>query len=212
MALRPRASGSTRMRPRSRRPTGVRRLALLRLLVAVALVALAAVGLRLSEGQEGQNFQVVRGRLGEPVAINGGTVTASQVRVGTSLTDQGEAYATTPGLFVVVRVEVAATGRETVRAQDTRVVTKRRRYDSFSASLTGEAAPGFATAEDAIFEVDPADLADLTLELDPGELVSGYAQHTRIHLGITRGNAERWRAAGQHQVVEILTVPSVRGI
>ena len=180
--------------------------------MAVALVALAAVGLRLSEGQEGQHFQVVRGRVGEPVAINGGTVTASQVRVGTSLTNQGEAYATTPGLFVVVRVEVAATGAETLRAQNTRVVTNRRRYTDFSASLTGEAAAGFATAEDAIFEVDPADLADLTLELYPGELVSGYAQHTRIHLGITRSNAERWRAAGQNQVVDILTVASVRGI
>jgi hypothetical protein len=211
MALRSRA-GSTRMRPRSRRPTGVRRLALLRLLVAVALVALAAVGLRLSEGQEGQHFQVVRGRVGETVAINGGTATATEVRVGTSLSEQGEMYATTPGLFVVVRVEVAATGPNTLRAQDLRVITKRRRYDSFSAFLTGEAAPGFATAEDEIFEVDPADLADLTLELYPGEVVSGYSQHTRIHLGITRANAEQWRAAGQNQVVDIFTAASVRGI
>jgi hypothetical protein len=174
----------------------------IRVLVAVALVALGSVGLRLSEGED-QNFEIVRGMLGEPVVINGGTVTASEVRVGTSLSRGDDVYAETPGLFVVVRVEVAATGAELVRPATMRILTEDRRYDSFASSSTGEAEPGFAASADGIFEVDPADLADLTLELYPLEAVSGYSQHVRIHLGITPGNAEQWRAAGQGQIVEI---------
>jgi hypothetical protein len=192
---------------------------LARLLVAIALVALAAVGLRLSEGRQDrayeslhQDFETRRGILGEPVAVNGGSITASDVRVGTSLSRRDDVYATTPGLFLVVRVEVAATGTELVRTMDMRLFTRDRRYDSFSHSSTGQAEPGFVASVDGIFEVDPADLADLTLELYPAEVVSGYTQHTWIHLGITPGNAEQWRAAGQNQVVETLDLPSLRAI
>ena len=185
---------------------------LVRLLVAIALIALAAVGLRLSEGEEDQNFKVVRGILGEPVAIHGGTVTASEVRVGTSLSRRDEVYAVTAGLFVVVRVEVAATGPELVRPAGLQVLTENRRYDSFGHSITGQAEPGLAATDDAIFEIDPADVTDLTLEVYPRETVSGYTQHTRIHLGITPGNAGQWRAAGQNQTVETLDLPVVRAI
>ena len=140
-----------------------RRSRLVRLLVAIVLIALAAVGLRLSEGQEDQNFKIVRGILGEPVAIHGGTVTASEVRVGTSLSRRDEVYAVTAGLFVVVRVEVAATGPKVVRPAGLHVLTENRRYDSFGHAITGEAEPGLAAANDAIFEIDSADVADLTL-------------------------------------------------
>ena len=190
---------------------GIRRQTLLRLLVAIALVVLAAIGLRLSEGEDDGNFKIVRGILGEPVVINGGTVTASDVRVGTSLSDQDDLYATTAGLFVVVQVDVAATGAETLPPASTRVLSRDRRYDNFSHLSTGKAEPGFVSSIDAVFEVDPADLADLTLELYPLELVSGYTQHIRIHLGITRDNAEQWRAAGQNQAIETLE-PSVRAM
>jgi hypothetical protein len=184
---------------------------LIRLLVAIALVALATVGLRVSEGEEDQNFEIVRGILGESVAINSGTVTASEVRVGTSLSRRDEVYAETPGLFVVIRVDVAATDAELVSPATLRVLTDDRRYDSFANSSTGKVEPGFVISTDAVFEVDPADLANLTLELFPLEAVSGYSQHTRIHLGITPGNAEQWRAAGQSQVVEIVE-DSVRAV
>jgi hypothetical protein len=189
----------------------VLRSGLLRLLVTIALVALAAVGLRLSEMHKDRNFEIVRGVLGEPVAVNGGTITASDVRVGTALSQRDEVYAVTPGLFVVVRVEVAATGPELIRPKDLRVFTKNRRYDDFGNTYTGQAEPGFASSMDAVFEVDPADLADLTLELYQVESVAGYAQHGRIHLGITRGNAEQWRAAGQEQTVETLQL-SMRAV
>jgi hypothetical protein len=196
----------------------VRRSRLVRLLAAIALVALAAVGLRLSEGRPDQdldtvhqNFKVVSGVLGEPVAIDGGTITAGDVRVGTSVSHRDEVYATTPGLFLVVRVDVAATGAKLIRPAKMRLLTRKRRYDTLSDSSTGQVQPGLVSFVDAVFEVDPADLADLTLELYPLEIVTGYTQHTRIHLGITPGNAAQWRAAGQNRVVQTTDLPSVQG-
>jgi hypothetical protein len=178
----------------------LRRSRLVRILVAIALVSLAAVGLRLSEGEE--NFEVVRGILGAPVTLRDGTVTATEVRVGTALSREGEVYVETPGLFVVVRTEVAATGPRKLPGYSARVLTGSRRYDALSGSNLGNVPPGFSSAQDLVFEVDPAVLADLTLELAPAELLTGYPEHARIHLGITPDNAEAWRAAGQDQVVE----------
>ena len=183
---------------------------LVQLLVAIALVALAAVGLRLSEGGD-ENFEIVRGVRGEPVALNEGTVIVTDVRVGTSLSREGEVYATTPGLFVVVRVEVAATGERDLPVHNARLLTGPRRYDAFNGSSVGNAPPGFATEQDVVVEVDPAVLADITLELGPSELLTAYPEHARIHLGITEENAEAWRAAGRDQVVETVDQSS-RGI
>lgn len=183
---------------------------LVRVLVAIALVALAAVGLRLSEGDD-EGFEVVRGVLGQPVTLNDGTVTATEVRVGTSLSREGEVYAVTPGLFVVVRVEVAASGERALPAYDGRVITESRRYDALRGSSVGNVPPGFATAQDLVFEVDPAVLADVTLELAPGGILTAYPEHARIHLGITRENAEAWRAAGRDQVI-VTTEQTSRGI
>jgi hypothetical protein len=174
---------------------------LIRVLVAVALVALAAVGLRLSEGEEDRNFEVVRGVLGQPVAINDGTVTARAVRVGTSLRRDEEVYAVTEGLFVVVQVEIAATDRTAIPSLDARLLTEERRYDALLGSTAGNVPPGFAAVQDLVFEIDPAALPDLTLELDPTEFITAYPEHARIHLGITADNAEAWRAAGRDQAI-----------
>lgn len=182
---------------------------LVRVLVAIALVGLAAVGLRLSEGA--QDFEVVRGVLSAPVSLNDGTVTASEVRVGTALGREGEVYAETPGLFVVVRVEVAATGRRELPVYSARLFTGSRRYDAFDGARVGNVPPGFATASDLVFEVDPAQLADLTLELAPSQVLTAYAEHARIHLGITDENAPAWRVAGRDQVLEPVDESS-RGI
>ena len=173
---------------------------LIRVLVAIALVALAGIGLRLSEGDE--DFEVVRGVIGTPVVLRDGTVTATEVRVGTALSREGEVYAETPGLFVVVRTEVAATGPRALPSYNSRVLTGNRRYEALSGSNIGNVPPGFSSSQDLVFEVDPAVLADLTLELAPGELLTAYPEHARIHLGITRDNADAWRAAGRDQVVE----------
>jgi hypothetical protein len=72
-------------------------------------------------------------------------------------------------------------------------------------------APGFASEQEVVFEVDPAELADLTLELAPAGIITAYGQHVRIHLGITEENAEAWRAAGHEQVLNIERATS-RGI
>lgn len=187
----------------------LRRSRLVRALVAIALVTLAAVGLRLSEGDEG--FEVVRGVRGEPVALNDGIVTATEVRVGTSLSREDEVYAVTPGLFLVVRVEVAATGERKLPGYNARALTGARRYEALRGSSVGNVPPGFSTEQDLVFEVDPAVLADITLELDPTELLTAYPEHARIHLGITEENAEAWRAAGRDQGVEPVDQSS-RGI
>lgn len=173
---------------------------LLRLLVAVALVTLAAAGLRLSEG-DGNDFEAVRGRLGEAVTLEDGTVTARDVRIGTALARDDEVYATTPGLFVVVRLETAATGRTKMQGYDGEVLTATRRYAEYSATSTALVPPGFRSVQDLIFEVDPTSLADLTLDLDPGGVLVAYPEHARIHLGITAANEEAWRAAGRDQVL-----------
>jgi hypothetical protein len=187
----------------------LRRSRLIRILVAIALVCLAAVGLRLSEGED--NFEVVRGVLGTPVTVSDGTVTAAEVRVGTALSREGAVFGQTPGLFVVVRTEVAATGPREVPGYNARVLTGSRRYDALSGSNIGNVPSGFSSTQDLVFEVDPAVLADLTLELAPAELLSGYPEHARIHLGITRDNAEAWRSAGADQVIEIRE-PTSQGI
>ena len=209
--LRPgQAKGTTPSHPRGARPPlGISRGVLLRLLVAITLVALAAVGLRLSEDED--NVQVVRGVLGEAVPINGGTATAGQVRVGTALARSGKISATTPGLFVVVRVQIAASGTKPLPSFDARVLTGDRRYQSFGLFGTGKTEPGLEASVDAVFEVDPATIDDLTLEVYPFELVSGFSQNVRIHLGITPGNADEWRAAGRDQVIEPAE-RTVRGI
>jgi hypothetical protein len=182
---------------------------LVRLLVAITLVALAAVGLRLSEDED--NVEVVRGVLGQPLTIDGGTVTASQVKVGTALVRYDEVAARTPGLFVAVRVQVAVTGTEAGPLFDARVYSSKRRYDSFGIRRPGGSAPGLEESLDVVFEVDPATIDHLTLELDPVELLSGYSQNVRIHLGITPANADRWREAGREQVIEAAE-RTVRGI
>ena len=195
------ASGTTPLDPRGAwPPIGIRRHALVRLLVAIVLVALAAVGLRLSDNED--NFQVVRGVLGQTVAVHGGTVTASQVRVGTTLVRSDKVNARTPGLFVVVRVQIAATGIKRLPTFDARVLSGNRRYQSFGLFRTGNTEPGLEASVDAVFEVDPATIDHLTLEVYPFELVSGFTQHVRIHLGITPGNADEWRAAGRDQLIE----------
>ncbi len=174
---------------------------LVRLLVAIALVALAAIGLRLSDDEDKPNAEVVRGVLGRPVAIQDGTATARNVRVGTTLLRNDRVDARTPGLFVVVQVQIAATGTKPVGSFDARLINRDRRYKRFSLFSTGETEPGLEASQDAVFEVDPAALDNLTLELFPNEVITGFHQNVRIHLGITPGNADKWRAAGQDQAV-----------
>jgi hypothetical protein len=114
-------------------------------------------------------------------------------------------------VILAVYLQIAATGTKLIRPPDARVLSGDRHYEAFRALGAGNAQPGLEVAVDAVFEVDPAAIDHLTLELYPVELLSGYTQRTRIHLGITPGNADQWRAAARDQVLEPAE-STVRGI
>jgi hypothetical protein len=63
--------------------------------------------------------------------------------------------------------------------------------------------PGFETSVDIVFEVDPARIDGLTLEIWPSEFISSYQQRVRIDLGITTANAEQWRTAAKDRGIEM---------
>lgn len=178
----------------------VRRSRLVALLTALACVTVAAAGLRASEA--GPDHEVVQARLGAAAGTQDGEVTVDEVRVGTSLARAGSVTDTTPGLFVVVRVQAAATGvREQVLTDSRLLADGDRVYTPYDTS-TARAAPGFVESVDYVYEVDPAGLSDLTLEVWRDEIVHGYQQRVQVHLGVTAANAAAWRVAGVGQVLE----------
>jgi hypothetical protein len=184
-----------------RQAQGTSRSKMAGVLAAIALIGLSAVGLRLSEPEE--KFQVIGGRAGETIKINNGEVTVTRVRVGTFLSERDQIADRTPGMFVAVTVTGAATGPKDLKLTKNRLLSKQVRYDSYK-SLGGLiVSPGFQTSIDEVFEVDPAQIDDLTLEMWPNESISGYQEHVRIKLGITAENAEQWRAAGKDRGIEV---------
>jgi hypothetical protein len=169
--------------------------------VAIGLVALAGVGLRLSEAGAEADAQVVTGVLGQPVRVNDGEITVTEVRVGTSLKSFGDVDRS-PSMFVVIRTLAAATGSKDLNLSESTLTSGDATYESYSSFSGVRSDPGFRTTNDLVFEVDPTRINDLALQLSSLEIVSGYQQHVRIHLGITAGNADQWRAAAKDQVVE----------
>jgi len=79
-------------------------------LITFACVVLATIGLRASE--DPNDFQLLRGTLGETVALNEGEVVVDDLQVGNALLTNGDISATTPGMFVVVSLTVSAPGRD----------------------------------------------------------------------------------------------------
>ena len=189
--------------------TGIGRSRLLAAIVAVAMIAVSVAGVRLSEA--GADAQLVRGGSGQVLAIRGGTVQVDEVRVGTAVKNFGRTEPTN-GLFVVVRVALAATGPTKLSLMSSKLLAAPdRTYANIGLANGVTAEPGFLTTTELTFEVDPAHLDDLTLTLSPLEIVSGYQQQVQIHLGITLGNAADWRAAGQGQVIAVAPTAN-RGI
>jgi hypothetical protein len=168
-------------------------------LAAIGLVAVSAVGLRLSD-PERQEFQVINGVVGEPVKVNDGEVTVTDVKVATALRKYGEVQDTTDGMFVVVKVTGAATGPKPLSMLAARLLSGDVRYEGYRMSVGVTADPGFQMTRDSVFEVDPARIDDLTLEMGSNEIIHGYQQRVRIKLGVTSGNAERWRVAANGQI------------
>jgi hypothetical protein len=114
-------------------------------------------------------------------------------------------------MFVAITVTGAATGPKDLKLTEARLLSKQVRYDSYEILGGVIASPGFQTSVDMVFEVDPAQIRDLTLEMWPNEAISGYQERLRITLGITADNAEHWRAAAQGQVVKV-SRPTTRAI
>jgi hypothetical protein len=168
---------------------------------AIALVALAAVGLRLSEPSD--NFQVITGGPGVPVKINNGELTVTQVKVGSFLQENDQVTDRSAGMFVAVTVTAAATGPDQLKLGSARLLSKQVHYDSYKIAAGINASPGFQVSADTLFEVDPAQIDDLTLEMWPNEVISGYQQRVQIKLGITGSTAEQWRGAARNQGIEI---------
>ena len=134
------------------------------------------------------------------------------VRMGHRLTRDGEVMDTTPGAFVVVDVTVAATGTSELLYSDSRLVTRGLRvYDEFGLQ-SSRAAPGFSERTEYVFEVDPGQIEDLTLELWRLEIINGFQARVQVHLGITPGNADQWRDAATGRSVEVDTNATTRGL
>jgi hypothetical protein len=165
-------------------------------LVALALVILSAAGLRLSEPDE-QQAEIVRGVIGEPAKINNGEVTVSQVKVGTILKQFGQIQDRTDGMFVAITMTGGATGPKSLEVATARLLRGDIRYEGYQLSAGVTAQPGFQTTVESVFEVDPAQIEDLTLELGSNEILHGYQQRVRIRLGVNSATADDWRAAAQ---------------
>lgn len=173
---------------------------LIAILATMLLLAIAVVTVRLSEA--GPEADLVRGAVGTPLAVRDGTVEVTGVKVATAVKRYGKTEPTS-GLFVLVGLEGAAPGPSRLNLQDAKLLAPDGlTYDNFSLTTGISADPGFGSATDLVFEVDPGRLADLTLQLGPLEVVSGYQQRVQVHLGITAANADQWRAAGQGQTLE----------
>jgi hypothetical protein len=176
---------------------GISRDKLVGVLVALACVGVSAVGLRVNDPPE---FSYVDGVRNRSVSIDDAELTVGEVRVGTRLVD-GASEAETTGMFVVVDATLAVPGPRSVYLNAAKLVTADRTYDRWS-SAGLNADPGFRHQVELVFEVDPAQIDDLTLETWAAGVVHGYYQRARIHLGITADNAEQWRRAAEGQQLE----------
>ena len=164
-------------------------------ILAILLVTVAAIADRLSDPDRA--FELVRAPLEVATAYGSGQVRVSDVRIGSEVREGDDVYPT-KGRFVVVNVAVRATGRDEVTASSSRLLAEGgvTYLPTFSLSGLVRAEPGFETSRDLVFEVDPARVDDLTLELWDQGLVYRYYERTQTPLGITAGNAGAWVEAG----------------
>ncbi|HEY0237993.1 MAG TPA: hypothetical protein VGC37_05070 [Friedmanniella sp.] len=172
-------------------------------LLAILLVTVAAIAYRLSD--QISDSQLVRAPLDRPTSYESGQVRVSDVRVATELREGDDRFPTA-GLFVVVHVAVRATARDTVGAASSQLRTAGgvTYLPTFGSGSGVRALPGFETARDLVFEVDPARIGGLTLELWDQGTVYRYYQRTQTPLGITPGNAPQWAAAGAGRSVVVV--------
>lgn len=168
------------------------------IVAALACLAFSAIGLEVNDPPA---FTYVDGVRDQAVEIESAEVVVGEVQVGTRIVRQGEVRAETTGMFVTVSATLAVPGSQAVSLNQAQLVTDDRTYDNWSSSAL-RADPGFRQKQDLVFEVDPSQIDDLTLEIWHAGVVQGFYQRARIHLGITADNAEQWRQAAAGRDLE----------
>jgi hypothetical protein len=189
-------------------PRTVGRSRVVGIVLAILLVTLAAVGHRLSDpgaSEEYASSDLVRAPLDVATSYQSGRVLVSDVRVASEVTEGDDGFRT-QGLFVVVHLAVQAPGRDEVTVSGSRLLSGggTTYLPAFSRGSITKAEPGFETGRDLVFEVDPARIDDLTLELWDQGLTYRYFDRTQTPLGITAANADRWREAGTGRTVTVV--------
>lgn len=164
------------------------------IVVALACLAFSAIGLQVYDNP---GFMYVDGQRGQTITVERAEVTVDEVQVGTRLVEDGEVQAETTGMFVVVTTTLAVPGPDRVSLNRAQLITADRTYDSWTYTNTLSSDPGFQVQDQLVFEVDPAQIDDLTLEIWSSAVVYGFYARARIHLGITPDNAEQWRQAAR---------------
>lgn len=168
------------------------------IVAALGCLAFSAIGLEVNDPPA---FTYVDGVRDQVVVIESAEVVVGEVQVGTRIVRQGEVRAETTGMFVTVSATLAVPGSQGVSLNQAQLVTDDRTYDDWS-STSLRADPGFRQEQDLVFEVDPSQIDDLTLEIWHAGVVQGFYQRARIHLGITADNAEQWRQAAEGRDLE----------
>ncbi len=167
-------------------------------LVALACLAFSAIGLKVNDPPD---FTYVDGVRGQTLSIEQADLIVGDVEVGTRLVDRGEVQAETGGMFVLVRARLEVPGPRKVYLNSAHLLTDDRTYNQWTSnSLSAD--PGFAQEQELVFEVDPAQIDDLSLEIWASSTVHGFYQRARVHLGITAENAEQWRLAARGRELE----------
>jgi hypothetical protein len=176
------------------------------LLVALACVVVAGVAVKITDKIDNDVVRTID--VGQTARLNGGTVSVTKVQAGTMI-DDGSDKVTTKGMFLAVRVRLAAPGEEqTVGAVGgLRLYTSDRTYRAFGANQILKAPAGYAVTADMLFEVDPQHIDDATLELFHSEIIHSIPQKVRVRLGIERRNAAAWTASARGRLLSVENSP-----
>ncbi|MGC3993369.1 MAG: hypothetical protein QM779_04455 [Propionicimonas sp.] len=153
-------------------------------IVVTALVVVAAG--RLPEGIGHEVNQVALLQAGD---LQGQQVKAGQPRVARSIQVDSDVV-DSDLVFVVVPVLVSSPGPDGGIVQLT-LVSGERTYSPWAGLGAPIAPPGFRVAQEAVFEVDPADLGpEAAVVFAPGEPFSSYQEWVRVPLGLTQAGAD----------------------
>jgi hypothetical protein len=185
-------------------------------IVGVVFVLLGGI-VRLADPSEvldDSSRRLVRGSIGAPLTDKDFTLTVTRVKfaqkVLQSETDDAADALTTEGIFVAVEFEVAGRHQPDTIGDLSLITDGGATYEPFSSPSATSAtspAPGFTESEVAVFEVNPADLAGLTLRVTPVQFITYFTTNYAIDLGIPSEDVaaglvdKASKATGQEYVV-----------